>query len=395
MLIVVLIAGLLSIPVLVLFVEVIGGLRSLEKAPEQFAVPQTMGRVAVIVPAHNESEGIGPTLQDILPQLGPGDRLLVVADNCTDDTASVAADAGAEVIVRQDPQRIGKGYAMARAIEHLAKGPPNLVLFIDADCRVEADVVAKLRNVCQLTGRPVQALYLMKKGEAAQVNHSLSEFAWTLKNFVRPLGLWFFRRPVQLMGTGMIFPWDAIRLAPLASGNLVEDMRLGLDLAAAGKPACFFPFAKVTSCFPTTAKGRDSQRQRWIQGHIATIVKSVPKLVTLAIYRRDLDLLVLALDLLVPPLSLLGLLSAGMLGLTLLLALFGLSQLPLVIASANLVVFTAAVVLAWRGFGRDILPASIGLSVGGMILQKLGVYGQLLRGRIAGEWVRTDRSKLN
>lgn len=395
MLLLALIAGLLSIPVIVLLVEVIGGLWSIGKEPEEFARPQAIGRVAIVVPAHNESEGIGPTLHDILPQLGGRDRLLVVADNCTDDTAAIAAEAGAEVIVRQDPVRIGKGYAMAWAIAHLAKDPPDLVLFIDADCRVEADLVAKLRNVCQQTGRPVQALYLMKSAASSEVNHSLSEFAWILRNFVRPLGLRFFRRPVQLMGTGMMFPWDVIKLAPLASGNLVEDLRLGLDLAAAGKPAYFFPFAKVTSHFPATVKGRDSQRQRWIQGHIATIVRSVPKLVALAISRRNLDLLALALDLLVPPLSLLGLLTAGMLGLTLLLALFGMSPLPLFIASANLVIFVAAVFLAWREFGRDILPASVGLSVGGMMLQKMGVYGRLLRGRIAGEWVRTDRSKLN
>lgn len=393
MLLLALIAGLLSVPVLVLFVEVIGGLKSLGKGPEEFAVARVTGCVAVVVPAHNESEGIGPTLQDILPQLGHRDRLLVVADNCTDDTAAIAAGAGAEVIVRQDSERIGKGYAMAWAIAHLTKDPPDLVLFIDADCRVDAELVAKLGNVCQQTGRPVQALYLMKSASSSEVNHKLSEFAWILKNLVRPLGLRFFHRPVQLMGTGMMFPWDVIKLAPLASGNLVEDLRLGLDLAAAGKSAYFLPSAKVTSYFPTTAKGRDSQRQRWIQGHIATILGSVPKLVTLAISRRDLDLLALALDLLVPPLSLLGLLSAGMFGFTLLLALLGMSPLPLLIALANLVTFAASVFLAWRGFGRDILLASVDPSVGRMIWQKMGVYGQLLRGRIAGEWVRTDRSK--
>src|SRR5258708_747412 len=49
----------------------------------------------VLIPAHNEEAGIGATLKSLLPQLGPKDRLLVVADNCEDATAAVAHAHGA------------------------------------------------------------------------------------------------------------------------------------------------------------------------------------------------------------------------------------------------------------------------------------------------------------
>ena len=96
------IAGLLSIPVVVLLIEVVAALRTINEKPVNSVNPRPLKRIAVIVPAHNESSGILPTIEDIKSQLGPGDRLIVVADNCSDDTATVAAAAGAQVISRND-----------------------------------------------------------------------------------------------------------------------------------------------------------------------------------------------------------------------------------------------------------------------------------------------------
>jgi cellulose synthase/poly-beta-1,6-N-acetylglucosamine synthase-like glycosyltransferase len=386
------IAGLLSIPVAVLFIEVMAALGLVEEKPLEVSNPQALKRMAVIVPAHNESAGILPTIEDIKRQLSPGDRLLVVADNCSDDTAAVAAAAGAEVIARDEPEKIGKGYALGFGISHLSIDPPDFVVFIDADCRIQSDAIGRLREICGELQRPVQACFLMKAAENSPIDHSFAKFAWIVKNWVRPLGLRYLDCPVQLMGTGMIFPWDVIRSAPLASGNLVEDLKLGLDLAATGKAAHFFPFVTVTSEFPVSVKGTDSQRQRWVQGHIGMILKAVPRLLFLAITRRNLDLLVLTLDLAVPPLSLLGLLLAGIFLLTSLAALSGLSSAPLIIATANVLVFGLAIVFAWLKFGRDILPAQAFLSIDP--LRKFRLYGQMLLGRTAVQWVRTDRAKV-
>ena len=87
-------------PVLILAAEVAAALFAEEHAPAPPA--GTRPRVAVLIPAHDEGSGIGDTLRALIPQLRHGDRLLVVADNCADDTAAVAATEGAEVIVRSD-----------------------------------------------------------------------------------------------------------------------------------------------------------------------------------------------------------------------------------------------------------------------------------------------------
>ncbi|HEY9472418.1 MAG TPA: glycosyltransferase, partial [Mycobacteriales bacterium] len=54
-------------------------------------------RFRVIVPAHNEELVIGATLSALRAALRPGDRVLVVADRCTDATGSIASDLGAQV----------------------------------------------------------------------------------------------------------------------------------------------------------------------------------------------------------------------------------------------------------------------------------------------------------
>ena len=80
-------AGLLAIPVTVFFVEVIAAVA----LPFRNHIPhngnESRSRLAVLVPAHDEGAALLQTIADIQMQLRPGDRLLVVADNCTDDTA--------------------------------------------------------------------------------------------------------------------------------------------------------------------------------------------------------------------------------------------------------------------------------------------------------------------
>jgi len=142
-----------------------------------------------LIPAHDEEKGILATLNDIKPQLRPNDRLLVVADNCTDDTAAIAASGGAEVTVRSDPSKIGKGYALDWGINYLASNPPDIVIMIDADCRAAERVIDSLASVCEQKQRPVQSLYLMASPEGSRINHQVAEFAWRVKNWVRPLGL--------------------------------------------------------------------------------------------------------------------------------------------------------------------------------------------------------------
>jgi cellulose synthase/poly-beta-1,6-N-acetylglucosamine synthase-like glycosyltransferase len=78
-------------------------------------------RVVVLVPAHDEEDLIAHCVQSFGSQTYPADRfdIVVIADNCTDGTASIAAKAGAEVLVRTEPDARGKGRALRWAIDQL------------------------------------------------------------------------------------------------------------------------------------------------------------------------------------------------------------------------------------------------------------------------------------
>jgi cellulose synthase/poly-beta-1,6-N-acetylglucosamine synthase-like glycosyltransferase len=387
----VILAGAVAIPTTVLCVEIVAGIARRQVPADRGRDPRQ--RIAVLVPAHNESTVLACTLEDVKAQLGLRDHLLVVADNCTDDTATVAKVSGAEVVERNDPKRIGKGYALDFGLRHLDRDPPDIVVMIDADCQLADGAIDRLASVCGTANRPAQALYLMTAPNGSQINQQIAAFAWRVKNWVRPLGLASLGMPCQLTGTGMAFPWRVIRTADLASGWIVEDMKLGLDLAAAGHPPLFCPSARVTSHFAVSARGSDTQRRRWEHGHVKTIVEMTPRLLHIAIARRNLGLLALTLDLAVPPLSLLALLLILMFAITGVTTLFGFDSAALIISAACLVGFATAITLAWTRYGRDILPPHALLSFPSYILAKLGLYGQILLGRMTAQWVRTDRTR--
>jgi cellulose synthase/poly-beta-1,6-N-acetylglucosamine synthase-like glycosyltransferase len=380
-------ALLLCLPVMVVLLEVLLSLPSARSAsPSTGRRP----RIAVLVPAHDEAAGIAATLDTITPQLFPGDRLLVVADNCADATASVAAAHGAQVVERCDGTRRGKGYALDFGVRHLAHDPPEVVVIVDADCQLEAQALTRLAQACVASARPVQALYLMHAPRGASLKARIGEFAWVVKNLVRPLGALRAGWPCPLMGTGMAFAWTHLHGAPLASGHLVEDMQLGLHFAAAGTPPLFCPEARVASTFPQNAAGLASQRARWEHGHLALIATEAPLLVWRALARGRPALLAMALDLAVPPLAALVLLLAGTTLLAALAALAGAGVLPLVLSSAALAMLAVAVLLAWRRHAHHVVSLRELLGAPLYVLGKVPLYARLFRSRQV-EWVRTKR----
>ena len=386
-----LLACLIGVPVAVLFFEVVAAIVLPSQKYLQWSAKGPRQRVAVIVPAHNESSGLVPTITDIRTQLRAGDRLLVVADNCIDDTASVAEAGGAEVIKRDDPTRLGKGYALDFALKHVSQDPPAVVIIIDADCRISEDAIDQLALASATTQRPVQAIDIQKAQDDSPINFRVAEFAWRVKNWVRPLGLNVLNLPCQLMGTGMAFPWGIVRSAQLANPSIVEDLKLGLDLARAGSPPLFCSVATVTSYFPTSAEGAKSQRERWERGHIS-MMTMVPRLIFDALARGDIKLLALALDLAVPPLSLLVILLAAMLCISGLAMLLGTSSTALIITATCVLAVALAIFLAWLRYGRDLLPSTEMYLVVSYILGKFPIYRRFFGGA-AMQWTRTDRHK--
>jgi cellulose synthase/poly-beta-1,6-N-acetylglucosamine synthase-like glycosyltransferase len=347
-------------------------------------------RLAILVPAHDEASGLRATLDALVPQLAAGDRILVVADNCADDTAQIARAAGAEAVERRNPDLRGKGYALDFGLAHLDVDPPQVVVIVDADCLVAPGTIDRIARACAASGRPVQALYLMDAPRPAGVSMAIAEFAWRVRNLVRPLGFHRLGLPCQLTGSGMAVEWSAIRSISLASGHIVEDMQMGVDLARAGKPPLFCPDTLVSSEFPLNAEGARTQRTRWEHGHLSMICGTVPAMLLDSLRGRGRGLAAMALDISVPPLALLALTVAALVAASAALALLTASTAPFWLAIAMAAMFALAVLVAWRRFAADVLPLRNFLMAFGYVAGKLPLYFRFLVRRQV-EWVRSKR----
>ena len=379
---------LLLIPAAVLFIEVAAAILPGEE--RSISLGNGSRRVAVLIPAHDEETTIARTLRSIVPQLGPADRLLVIADNCSDQTEQIARREGAEAVRRDNAELRGKGYALDYGVRHLGTDPPDVVIVVDADCVVEPGSVAVLASMAQASGAPVQAVDLMRAPEGAGLRVRIAEFAWAIKNKVRPLGLRRMGLPCQLMGTGMAFPWACLQSTTLATGHITEDLQLGIDLARGGRPPRFCTAAMVSSEFPTSSEGLRSQRTRWEHGHLQSILSDGPKLLLQAVVRRDGALAAMAVDMSVPPLALLAMLIAVGWAISLLFALTARQSLPLVLATGAAALFGAAVMVSWARFGRRIISGrDLALAVVYAVC-KLPLYLRFLF-KPQSKWVRSKR----
>lgn len=378
-------AIILMLPVTVLLLQVLAAIF----APKSVFKPQTNAArpsIAVLIPAHNEALVIGKTIQTILPQLAEGDQFVVVADNCTDDTTTIAKNLGAIVVERFNTELRGKGYALDYGIQYLHNKPPQVVMIVDADCSISEHFIQVLAQACVQLQRPIQALDLMLAPANPSLKMRIAEFAWAVKNKVRPLGFKALGLPCQLMGTGMAFLWTDITKMSLANGHIAEDMKLGIDFCRASKAAVFIPDVLITSLFPEGKQATTTQRARWEHGHLGMIISEAPSLLLESIKSRNVQMFGLACDLIVPPLAVLVLLCVAVF----IVSFITSAQLALLLSSLLLAALVVAVLLAWLFFGRAIISFKQLCYAPIYALIKIPLYIKFFLNRQV-EWVRSKR----
>jgi cellulose synthase/poly-beta-1,6-N-acetylglucosamine synthase-like glycosyltransferase len=353
-------------------------------------------RLVVLVPAHNEADLIQRCVASLRAQQYPAARfrIVVIADNCTDETALLAKAAGAEVLAREAPEARGKGHALRWAMDRLiSSGPerPDAFVVIDGDSVAERGLLRGLVNHLESGAEAVQAQYLvMDDDESPRVQ--LRSVAFLLFHRVRFAGRAVLHLPCALVGNGMLFRRQLLERHPWDAFTGAEDLEYSLTLRRAGVRPVFAGSAVLRGPVPASGRSAQVQRERWEGGRLHVLRSSLPELVRDIVIRRRVSVVDVALDLMVPPL---GLLAAGTLGGTVLvLALWGGGLVPLwllapwLIAMASIGGFVmlgllAAHAPAWMY--RRLVSAPL------FLCQKLlGTVG-VLRHRATEEWVRTER----
>ncbi len=352
-------------------------------------------RFAVVVPAHNEEVGIARTVQSLLGVDYPAGQfqVIVVADNCTDATAQQAEAAGATVLVRDEPDRRGKGYALTHAFDEvLSAAKSDAVVVVDADTSVSPNLLRAFDARLRAGAEAMQAHYGVRDSDQSWRTR-LVQLGLTLFHGVRSSAREALGVSCGLRGNGMCFDVALLRRVPHAAYSIVEDLEYGITLGLAGVRVHYVEDAKVSGDMPTSSQASRSQRARWEGGRREVTRRYAWTLVSAAFSRRDRMLLDLALDLLVPPLS--TLVAAAVLGVLLSIALavvtgqFAVALVPWVATALG----TALYILRGCFMTGNVVRALGDLAwAPAFMAWKLTV--RTARAGREGEWVRTSRTSL-
>jgi 1,2-diacylglycerol 3-beta-glucosyltransferase len=293
---------LLGLPVLGASGYLLGAtLLSGRSAPPEAATPTR--RFRFVVPAHNESNGIADTVASLLSVDYPRElfEVVVVADNCSDDTAARARAAGATVMERHDLEKRGKGYALDHAF---SATPPEVdaVVVIDADTLVSPNLLHAFAARRERGAQAMQADYAVRNPNAGWRTR-LVAVAFGAFHVVRSRARERLGLSCGLRGNGMCFATSLLREVPHRAYSVVEDVEYGLRLGEAGYRVWYTDEAHVYGEMVTTSAAANTQRRRWEEGRKALVRDNAWRLLKKGLQKPDRVLLDLALDLLIPPLS--------------------------------------------------------------------------------------------
>ncbi len=261
-------------------------------------------RLAVVTPAHNEARDLPATLaslQRCRNPIPPQDHI-VIADNCTDDTAGIARAAGCTVLEREDAVRRGKGYALNYAFSTLAGKGYDAVVIVDADTRVDSGFLDAIRAHFANGADAIQTGYRVGNPEAG-FRPRLMHIAFLAFNFLRPLSRKQAGFSSGILGNGFGLSMATLDEVPYDSFSIVEDLEYHIRLVRAGRLVEFVPEVSVWSDMPVSAAEAQSQRERWEGGRFRMVLEQAPRLFRGVFRERRLALLEPLLELLLMPLS--------------------------------------------------------------------------------------------
>ncbi len=349
-------------------------------------------RFVVLVPAHDEAEGIGATLASLAAVDLHSDamQVIVIADNCRDATAAIARRAGVRVLERRDRVARGKGHAIAWALERLTGMGTvfDVLVVVDADCTVSPNLLQAIGAHVRDGAEAVQVRYEVANPAASRAA-GLRYAGYALMNTLRPMGRTALGLSAGLTGSGMAFTQGLLHRLPWTAASIVEDHEHHLALVEAGSAVTFAPEAWVRSPMPTSLRNTGDQQLRWEAGRLRLAGGWASRLLREGLRRRDPQRLNAGLELLIPPQSLL---LAGNLAVSLVatvrgrdaarrLATAGLTGQAIYVLSGLAVAGAPGVVY------RSLVAAPV------LVGHKLVLALRIARGRGPREFVRTQREE--
>jgi hypothetical protein len=231
-------------------------------------------RLLVLIPAHDEEALLGPCLASVAALRYPADRLdvVVVADNCTDGTATIARDAGVRCLERHDTERRGKPWAIAWALDQITVADWDSVIVLDADSLVDPDFAGALGRVGGLRQSVAQGyIDVSNRGDTALTRMA---WVWSAIRFRYINGL---KNRCELnvpLGDGVAIGSDALRQAGgWTSFALSETWELYATMTIHGIRCIGVPSAHLYAQEARGLRQSASQRRRWTAGRMQVLLR--------------------------------------------------------------------------------------------------------------------------
>jgi hypothetical protein len=263
-------------------------------------------RFVVLVAAHNEEDCVADTVHSLRSAryASTRRRIIVIAHNCTDETAQRAAAAGAEVWVRDEPADFGKGAALGWAIEALLELDDwDALAVVDADTRVDAGFLEALGGALASGAVAVQGERRVANARSSVVAH-LATASMAANSALRPRGRDRLGGSAKLLGNGMAFDRATLERVRFNRHHLVEDVDYWFRLMEVGIVVAFRSDATFYDLMPVGLPAARRQRGRWQQGRAALVREWRTKGIVEAVRCQDLRQLEATVsELVFPPLA--------------------------------------------------------------------------------------------
>nr|MBP3681609.1 glycosyltransferase family 2 protein [Clostridia bacterium] len=251
--------------------QLVISLCSLIKVKEKPLVEEKEHRFMAIIPAHNEEKVISNLVESLKNQNYSKNLydIYVIADNCTDETAQKAKEAGAIVYERFDEEHKTKGYALNWFLQQKIEedAPYDAFCIFDADNIVDVNFLKAMnKKLCQ--GEDVVQGYRdIKNPSDSWVSAGYAIFYWTMNRFYH-LARYNLGLSPLINGTGFMVKFDVVKPEGWNTKTLTEDIEFSLKRIIAGKKLGWATDAIVYDEQPVGFKQSWSQRSRWTVGHI-------------------------------------------------------------------------------------------------------------------------------
>ncbi len=346
------------------------------------AAPVMPLRMTVVVPAHDEQLLLRRCIHSLLADLPPDSSVLVVAHNCTDGTAQVASDAGAEVLLLCDDGRHGKGAALRAGFDYAVSQGAKVLAVVDADSVVSPGFSAAIAEALAEGAEAFQARYVVLD-RVREARSRLTALGFLGFNVIRPRGRARLGLSAGVFGNGFGFRSSVLQRVPYQANSLVEDLEYHLRLVNAGIRVEFLKSATVSSELPQSPAAALTQRARWEGGRLRIARQWLPRLLRRAFSGCPM-LLEPALELACLPLAS----EVVLLGICLLLPV---AWLRIYALAAFAIILAHVAAAAAEGHGWWSAVGTL-FSVPRYILWKLKILPRTLASsRRDAAWVRTGR----